>query len=310
MTRDPQAPVRSAALQTLGILRPQGFSIETVARRLLNDPDPHTGISAAWLLTLYQSQEGQQALSRWLSHEVSAVRLIAAGALAATSHYGVPLLHEAMSQATDSFVKMNLALGLIGQRLRLDIACEALFSALANETGKWMWEQEGIFRFIAPNTEQTQDKGPLGSPEAQNQMVRLEILNILSTLCPERALGAIRTFLKEKSWGVSAVAAVLLLSEGDDTAIAIVRQLLDDEDPHIRIQAALILALWGRDEAAMTTLQKAYPNASRETKERILEGVGRVGAMSSVPFLVEALDEPFQNLRVIAAAALIQCLNH
>jgi HEAT repeat protein len=60
----------------------------------------------------------------------------------------------------------------------------------------------------------------------------------------------------------------------------------------------------------MAILQKVYPTTDRETKERILEGIGRVGSMQSIPFLVDALDEPFQNLRIIAAAALIQCLNH
>lgn len=312
LTCDPQAPVRSAALQTLGVIRPKGsdqMDIAEIARSRLGDPDPEAAISAAWLLTLYSPEEGQAALKRWLVHEIREVRLYAAGALAATSHYGSSLLYQTLEQTTDGFVKVNLALGLIGQRQRVSEACEALFFGLSKENGKWMWEQSGIFRYIAPN-DLGKDNGVANSPEAQNQVVRLEILNILATLSPERALGAVRSYLKEKSWGVSAVAVALLLTEGDDTALSVVKQLLDDPDPHVRIQAALVLALWGRDEAAMATLQKAYPTADRETKERILEGVGRVGSMDSIPFLVEALDEPFQHLRVIVAAALIQCLNH
>jgi hypothetical protein len=83
-----------------------------------------------------------------------------------------------------------------------------------------------------------------------------------------------------------------------------------DNSHHVKVQAALILALWGREESAIATLQQAYGGSDRELKEKIIEGVGRVGAKSSIPFLVEKLQEPSPTLRLLAAAALLQCLYH
>jgi HEAT repeat protein len=142
-----------------------------------------------------------------------------------------------------------------------------------------------------------------------NQVVRLELLNILAIVKEPMAQEGIKKFLQQKKWGISGVAAALLLSEGDESALEIVKNLLADPDKNIRVQAALILALWGRDEGALTVLREAYPQVSRDMKEKILEGMGRVGAPSSIPFLIETFNDPFQTLRVIAAAACLECLN-
>jgi hypothetical protein len=108
---------------------------------------------------------------------------------------------------------------------------------------------------------------------------------------------------------VAGEASTLLLTEGDDTAAALVETLLQQEDPKVRIQAALVLALWGHGENAIQTLQDAYEKAPRDLKERILEGLGRIGAKKSIPFLIERLHEQSPSLRIIAAAALLQTLN-
>ena len=114
----------------------------------------------------------------------------------------------------------------------------------------------------------------------------------------------------EEKWGVSAAAAATLLEEGDEEAFSLVRSLLTEEDQKIRIQAALILGLFGSDPAAIKVLQEAYPTANRELKVHILEALGHIGDPQSVPFLVEILKEPFQMMRVVAASALIQSLSH
>lgn len=76
------------------------------------------------------------------------------------------------------------------------------------------------------------------------------------------------------------------------------------------MQAALILALLGSDDAAVKVLQEAYSKVEREIKVYILEALGHIGDPQSIPFLLEILNEPFQVLRVVAASALIQCLYH
>ena len=44
-------------------------------------------------------------------------------------------------------------------------------------------------------------------------------------------------------------------------------------------------------------------------KIHILEAIAHIGSKKSIKFLVNTLEEPFQILRVIAASALIQCIN-
>ena len=88
-----------------------------------------------------------------------------------------------------------------------------------------------------------------------------------------------------------------------------VRQLLNDPDPNVRLQACLVLAMLGRDESVLVDLQNGYTTADHERKLHILESMGRVGSVESFHFLVSVFKEPFPILRVAAAAALIQSLN-
>jgi HEAT repeat protein len=141
-------------------------------------------------------------------------------------------------------------------------------------------------------------------------LTRLEILNVLAVMDDPRAQPAIKNFLQERTWGVSGLAAALLLTEGDELALQYVQELLGDSSDKVKVQAALILALWGRGEGSINVLQEAYEDADREMKERLLEGIGHVGASSSIPFLTKRLKESYQTLRIVAAASLLKCLYH
>jgi HEAT repeat protein len=307
LTNDNHPHVRAAALQAIGLVRPldDPQAIGALAKSKLSDTDSTAAISAAWLLTLYMPQEGQKAFQSHLLANNQEERLLAAAALSATGPYGSSLALRELGHAQDIYVQLNLALGLIGQRLALQSAAEVLDRAVSFENEKWAWHKEGIFRFVAPHHIKKQD-----SSDVDNQTTRLEILNILAMIAPHKAQAAIHRFLLERTWGVTGVAAALLLMEGDSASIDIVQQLLEDENLKVRIQAALILSLWGREESAIAVLQDNYWTADTDLKVKILEGIGRIGAMSSVPFLIKALNEPSQFLRIIAAMALIQCLNH
>lgn len=310
---DYHADVRSAAFQALGLVRPAGSqeALCAKARAHLVDSSPTVAVSAAWLLTLYRAQEGQLALEKLLQAQRSEVRILAAGALAATGRYGLPLASTLFKTHTDPYVRMNLALGLIGQRVHVSEASLVLDRTMMQETEKWVWQEKGIFRTVSPRSLQKAELDDTDtSPEAENQLVRLKLLNQLAIVRYSTAQESIRRFLAERTWGISGLAAALLLTEGDDYAVDLVKELLNDANPKIQLQAALILSLWSREEAAIQTLEQAYWKADRESKEKILEGLGRIGSMHSVPFLIQVLREPSQGLRIIAAMALIQCLNH
>jgi len=309
---DPQREVRKAALEVIGTLRIksfQGRKVSDIVQGLLNDLEPQVRVTAAFVLILNDKLSGQEAFKPFLKSEVKEIRLLAASALAKSGQYGFPLIIQAFNEATDPFVKMNLSFGLIGQREMIEPACNALYLGLIEEHEPFMWVENGIFKYLALSKHSTKESIP-NQKQAMNQLVRLEILNILSIMKYKHAEDGIRQFLKKTTWGISAMASLLILSEGDESSIELVQNLLKDPDEKIRVQAALILSLWNSGDDAIYILQDSYKTADREMKERILEGVGRIGSLSSISFLVECLGEPFQSLRVIAASSLLQILYH
>ncbi len=174
----------------------------------------------------------------------------------------------------------------------------------------WMMDNRPnpLFQILAPSQVRHVDQIP-NYPEAMDQMTRLNLVSQLVLVEDPRALEALKVFLKRKSWGLTGVAAGLLLQEGDETAMEVVRTLLDDKDPDIRLQACLVLAMFGRDESIVRDLQGAYAGADHDKKLHILEALGRIGSKESYSFLVSVLREPFPILRIAAASSLIQSIH-
>jgi len=174
-----------------------------------------------------------------------------------------------------------------------------------------MWDAElnPLFRSLAPSEVKHIEHIP-HYPVVIDQLVRLDLLTMLSIVRFPQAQEAVKAFLQRRAWGVSGAAAVTLLQEGDEDALDAVRALLQDKDENIRVQAALILTLVGNDLNACKVLQEIYPHVDREMKVHILEAIAHVGDPKSIPFLLTVLKEPFQILRFVAASALIQCLSH
>jgi hypothetical protein len=312
LTEDYNATVRADALWTLGQLRVktiQNRTINEVAFAKLNDMDPYVKMRAAWLITLNDALTGQKLLTPWLTHENRDVRICASGYLASCGKYAMPSLLNEFNKAKDPVVRMNLALGLIGQRIEVQSACFALFNGLSQTKERLNWD-ENQHHQILTLSKLKHAEALNHSPETIDQITRLEILNILAMMNFSHSQQAIKNFLKEKSWGITSMAAATLLTEGDEQSLDIVEKLMQDSDVEIRTQAALILALWGGGDQALDTLSETYLEADHETKERILEGIVRIASPKSIPFLVERLHEPNQSLRVMAAAGLILCLYH
>lgn len=312
LLRDHCAEVRLAALEVVGLLRLKTIEdqpTQVALLPLLDDPEPKVAITAAWTIALNNPEIAQQAFKRWLQNEKREIRIFASAALAACGKYGLPLMINAFHDSQDVYVRMNLSFGLIGQRLEVEKAGQALYDGLTKEKRRWMLEESTTFRTLMPSTHRYQESGE-DHPDTVDQLTRLEVLNCLAIIKHPLAQAAMVDFLNHRAWGVSGVAAALLLTEGDEAAIDLVKGLLNHPIAKVRLQAALILALWGREESAIELLEKSYVKANRELKEKILEGIGRIGAQSSIEFLVDKLNESPQSLRLIAACALLQCLNH
>ncbi len=305
LLKDSVPRVRLSALNVFALLE-RKISVD----QLLEDLCPEVAITAAWVAAIQGDQSGIKYLKKWMGDSDPRWRRLASVAVAMSGKEGAALAKEKLQTEQDPYLMVNLALGLIGQRESVEIACKALEKALQDKT-LWMWDtaHNPLFRSLAPSTVSHVQQAP-GYPIAVDQQVRLELLSLLCMLSYPHALDVVKGFLQTHTWGTTGIAATTLVREGDEEAIEIVRKLLQDSDENVRIQAALILTLLGNDKEAVRTLEQAYPCVDRELKIRILEALARVGDPSTIPFLVNILQEPFQVLRVIAASALIQCLAH
>ncbi|HRD55299.1 MAG TPA: hypothetical protein PLC42_02770, partial [Parachlamydiaceae bacterium] len=242
---DNRREVRKAALQTIGSWRIQEVNGQDIAFKiepLLNDLDQTVAITAAWALSLKGKEIGKKELYSFVNHPSKEVQLQASSAIGALGSSGMPLMRQAFLEASDPLIKMNLAIGLIGQRQLLKEASSALDECLIAIKEPLKWVENGSFKYLA--TSQTQEAESIPDErQAKNQLARLEIVNILSILNDPKAEDALKTFLQQNTWGISAMASLLLLTEADESAIHLVEHLLDDPSKKVRVQAALILSL-------------------------------------------------------------------
>lgn len=310
LAKDSNCDVRMAALQAIGKLRPSAEANEVISlvRGCVGDACYEVALSAAWVLTFYLPEEGKKAFLPFLDDPRREVRILAAAALGSTGPHGIDLILEQFAKSQDPFVRLNLSLSLIGQRKNTDEAADYLKQLVLTDLGIWCRIEAGDFSAVSNILQKKRDA--LETKEIEDQLLRIELLNLLAIVKLKGIEQAIRQYLSEKSWEISAAASVLLLTEGDEAAIDIVKQLLVDKEPRVRLRAALILSLWSREESAIQILEEGYAPSDRSSKSRILEGIGRIGSCRSIPFLLNVLKDPSQTLRLIAAMALIQCLNH
>ena len=315
LLQDASPDVRLSALNAFGLMRVTEVggvpAIKLIAGNL-NDSSPAVAITAAWCALLTDPAVGEKKLEEWLDHENADYVRQASAALSVSGTYGLKLSSKKIKTLKDPYAKVNLALGLIGQRTHVKQSCQILYDAFFEKNQVlWMWDSSfnPLFRSLAPSRVSHIEQIP-HYPMVVDQMTRLEILSVLSIVRFPKAQDAVKSFLQNQTWGVTGAAAATLLQEGDDDDLTAVRGLLNDADEKIRVQAALILAMVGGDPAAVKVLQEAYPHVDREMKVHILEALAHVGDAQSIPFLTEILKEPFQILRVVAASALIQCLYH
>lgn len=313
LLNDSNPDVRVSALNSLGLYYRETMTLEEVKDVLkprLEEADPRVSITAAWAAMLVESSLGRGVFDKWLNDSSGDNRRLAAAALAATGSRGASFCIETLKKNTDPYVRANVAMGLIGQRLEVKGASDCLYDFLSTEKKRWMWDSRPnpLFQVLAPSQVRHVDQIP-NYPEAIDQMTRLKIVSMLAMVEDPRAIDALKSFLSLRKWNITGVAAATLLQEGDDTSLEVVRLLLEDGDAQVRLQACLVLAMYGKDETVLRQLQDAYPSSEFDMKLSILEALGSVGGTASFSFLLGVLREPFPMLRVAAAASLLQSVN-
>jgi HEAT repeat protein len=313
LIQDTHASVRIAALNTFGLLYKEKVSVNEARKILepaLKDSDAAVAITASWAAFLIDQELGLENMQKWLTDLLPENRRLAAAALAATGSKGATLARETLKNSQDPYVRANVAVGLLGQRMEVSASCDFIYDFLESEKRMWMIDKKPnpLFEILAPSQVRYNDHIP-NYPEAQDQMTRLHLVSLLALVEDPRAVPALKTFLQRKNWGITGVAAATLLHEGDETSLDVVKQLVNDPDPNIKMQACLVLALFGKDESVLRDLQGAYAGACHDKKLHILEALGQIGNSESYSFLGSVLREPFPILRIAAAAALIQSVN-
>lgn len=313
LSEDTHPDVRIAALNAIGLcylkeLEPD--QVKKMVDRGVKDSHPAVAITAAWLTALIDPESAIVQYERWLKSTIPEDRHFAAAVLAASGQRLAPFALRALNESPDPYVRANVAIGLIGQRLEVETCSEMLYRFLQEEKRMVMIENKAnpLFQVIAPSYVRHIDQIP-NYPEAIDQMTRLNLLSLLAVLEFPSAQDAIKGFLQRKTWGITGAAAATLLQEGDGTTLDLVRSLVDDPDPNVRLQACLVLAMLGRDESVLLNLQRNYTGSDHERKFHILEALGHIGREESFSFFLSVLQEPFQILRIAAASGLIQGLN-
>lgn len=312
LSADTHPDVRVAALNAIGLVYLEGMGreeVERILKQALEDPNPAVAITASWTAALVDPSWAEPYFKRWIENEVPENRRLAAAALAATGGRCTGLGQQMMN-SSDPYVRANIALGLIGQRIDVPRCSDILYDFMAQEKQMWMRDNSSnpLFQVLAPSRVRHSDQIP-NYPEAVDQMTRLNLVALLAVVEDPRSQEALKSFLQRKHWGITGAAAAMLLQEGDQEALSVVRELLKESDPDVHLQACLVLAMLGRDESVLLDLQKAYIHSNHDRKLHILEALGRIGHAESYSFLIGVLEEPFQILRVAAAAGLIQGVN-
>lgn len=266
-------------------------------------------VTALWLVQSIEPDFAKEGLKNFLICEDVAVRRMASAAVRASGANGYELMNSFFKTHFDPYVRVNLALGMIGIRKNTEEAAFELFDFLQNQKEFIMENDQQLFSCILPSNIQPIEQ-TVSYPATMDMITRLNLLSVLAVLEDPKAYDGIKDFLLKKNWGVSGFAAAALMQEGDEDALMIVKDLLNDENPDIRIQAALVLAHLGKDSSAIPVLMKTYKEADYEKKIYILEALGQVGDKKCFSFFIDNFQENFPLLKILNASALIQSMSH
>ncbi|MCB1213480.1 MAG: HEAT repeat domain-containing protein, partial [Chlamydiia bacterium] len=310
LVNDSCGTVRALALQSL-LLTQEWRKFQSEYMRAVNDSQEEVAVSGALGLMACGDSRGESKMRALLQSEKQLTRLMAAGAVAWAGSVGQRLACEFFQRHSDPFVCLNLARGLISLGNRVEEASQVISQVLKTYPQRMGSLSKGALTVIVPASlancdaeGQTQD--------VADQILRLELLNLVARSGGNEALEAMKEFLKRRNWGISATAAALLVTEGEPEAADLIRSILQDpsESDTLRVQAAIVLGLIDNDPVAYDFLELRYNGAPRVLKERILEAMIRSAPKKSIGFLIGCLNESSQHLRIVAAVALLKCMNH
>lgn len=286
----------------------------------LNDPRDEVAIGCLFTLQIH-SQDPYRYRSfwrRWLLGEQTQSspfrRQLAAAALSRVGERGQPILKEmffALAESSTPQVEnaATLAYGLLKGGEREPKMAQALLQFLEKSEQVQFYSHPLLgFEGLGPCQVYHRLDVP-NFPELVNQAARLQLIQTLVIAgWKEEGVAALKKYLNSNEWGIGLYAASCLLREEREKGIEWLLPLLDDDNDNTRLQAALALALWGKDERAKQRLISGYRTAPSRLKPLILEGLSELATVEDLDFLRLALQEPFLSLRCKAASAILAAL--
>ncbi len=268
-------------------------------------------VIASIVLTSLDVEKGQAAFAKNLLSEDQERARFASRAVGNVGKALHPVILDCYHKSKDQIVQANLALAMLGKDIDDFVAVKYLSRFLKEYSGKIMMKGEHSPLFVGVD-ESSAGHIPYiqNYPSLVDSMTRLQLLSKLSILEVDGVEESMRAFLKNRMWRVSSSAAILMLEESRLEDIEVLKNLLADKDPEVRLQAALVLAFYGNDKSTCPVLEETYDKVDWEKRVMILEAMGVIGDRKSIPFVLDKMKKETFILQKMAAATLLQCLYH
>ncbi len=316
LIQDPISDVRLQAITSLGLLRAteiDGQSVQELMQPIMEGENGELALLASWVSMLAGDAQAKQKFRDFLFHTNAKLRLEATSLICYSLPHTIDLAKEFFQTHNDPYVRLNLAVQLLVQRQQIQEASDLVFTFLSKpESCRFKTCMPYPMEMIWPmSLIDEQEKMMSNVPSmVQSEIVHFCLLNLLAILEDPRASPLISRFLETHHSSIALASMPQFLRAGSGPMLDLICSFFDHPDLSKRIQAAALVALLKKEEKALKILYDAYPQVDRPLKEMIITIVGQIGAKDSIPFLTEALYEPSQSLRIIAAASLMQCLRN
>jgi HEAT repeat protein len=309
---DPSLDVRAKAFEALVLLAENKATLKATApliEKSCQEVSLPVQMMGYWALSLIENSEAIDFFMKLLDHESVGIRLTAASFFA-KSRPLLDALEKSEKVVLDPFAKINLALGYLRHKQRLEFVKETLKEFLHNEMGLVMYRgEEGMFPAVTPSVVTHQPMLP-NYPLIVDQLTRLSLIGSYALVDLEGAKKALEQLLEKKLVPVSKMALMFLFKESDTDVVEVAKELMKTTDRKNRLQTLLVLAFFGKETSICEELIELYPNVSFEEKLQIVESLGYLGGPHAIQFLLKKLEEHSRLIQIAAAASLIQSLYH
>ena len=200
LLKDLSPDVRMAALNNLYLLGISSLSPDSIAHiaMLCEDSNPRVSILASWILAPYFIEKSTAKLQFWLQSSRQNIRCMAAYFLAKIGKQEKENIVLVLKNSMDPFVRLNMALGMLGSEIDDQLALDEIAFFLKNNQKKIMnfTPPFSLFSLVLSSKVKHSPQMPR-YPNMVDNMARLDLLKILASLQYMGAKDSIRKIFKK-----------------------------------------------------------------------------------------------------------------